>query len=288
MIKGALIGDPVAYSLSKWTHEKIFADLQVDASYTRVVVNEHNLEKTIKNFRDSEEYAWVAVTMPCKEKILPYLDEISEEADQVGAVNTVIINKGSWKGYNFDGIGAVNAIEKKRSLNGQHVCVLGAGATGKAVAFAAKQKGARVSLWNRHLNKGREVARLLGVDHVKNIPDDVSIFVNATPLGMMPHVNTIPIDAAYIKKGMVVLDVVMNPLETAWMYLAKQRGATVISGSAMFAELTYLQFSHVFTNFFCKRTCVEKIYQYIPQGGYVYGARHYHTNKKRLLHTGGS
>ena len=192
-------------------------------------------------------FAGVNVTYPCKEAVLPLLDEVSEEARQIGAVNTVTIDRdGRTRGYNTDSIGFRRSIEEtfgRKSIEGAPVLMVGAGGAGRAVAFALMALGARELLVADRVTAQAEgvadaVSRHFGRDRCRPVPEPAAIapsvagIVNATPVGMSGVPGTpMPVDG--IGPRHWVADVIYSPLETAFLKSAKSRGARTMGGAGM-------------------------------------------------------
>ncbi len=174
------------------------------------------------------------VTIPYKEAIIPLLDDINETAKQVGAVNVVKITEGKMKGYNTDVYGFEQLLN--RAINGKtvnHALVLGTGGASKAVQFVLKQKGIPYSTVSRSAEKGDYTYDTLSDEVMRQN----HLIINTTPLGMAPQVDTFP-DLHYqaLSRKHILIDLIYNPKETAFMELGKTWGAKVYNGMQMFEE----------------------------------------------------
>jgi shikimate dehydrogenase len=174
------------------------------------------------------------VTIPYKEAVISLLDEIDETAKQVGAVNVVKITEGKLKGYNTDVYGFDQLLN--RALNGKtinHALVLGTGGASKAVQYVLKQKGIPFSTVSRSAEKGDYTYDTLNDEVLRQI----HLIINTTPLGMAPQVDTFP-DLHYqaLSGKHILIDLIYNPKETAFMELGKTWGAKVYNGMQMFEE----------------------------------------------------
>lgn len=192
-------------------------------------------------------FAGVNITYPCKEAVLPMLDEVSDEARQIGAVNTVTIGRdGRTKGYNTDSIGFRRSLEETfgaKSVEGAPVLMVGAGGAGRAVAFALMALGARELLIAdkapaQAAGVAEAVARHFGRDRCRIVAEpaaaagSVAGIVNATPVGMS-GVPGLPMPVDGIGAKHWVADVIYSPLETAFLKSAKTRGARTMGGAGM-------------------------------------------------------
>ena len=187
------------------------------------------------------------VTYPCKEIVLPLLDEVSEEARQIGAVNTVTIGKdGRTTGYNTDRIGFRRSLEEtfgRDAVEGKIVLMVGAGGAGRAVAFALSDLGVRELLIHDSRTAQAEavaeaITRHVGGGLARVVPDPAAVLgsvagvVNATPVGMT-GIPGVPFDVATLEANVWVADVIYSPLETELLKRAQARGARTMGGAGM-------------------------------------------------------
>ncbi|HLG26838.1 MAG TPA: shikimate dehydrogenase, partial [Paenisporosarcina sp.] len=120
----AVIGDPISHSMSPSMHSQWFSDLTIDATYIPVHVKKENLAEAVESLKSLGASGW-NVTIPHKEAILPLLDQIDSSAEQMGAVNTVVVEaNGTLTGYNTDGIGFVNSLEEAMGTNLKELSIL--------------------------------------------------------------------------------------------------------------------------------------------------------------------
>ena len=174
------------------------------------------------------------VTIPYKEAIIPLLDEIDPTAKEVGAVNVVTIQNGRLKGYNTDVYGFSQLLE--RALKGkevEHALVLGTGGASKAVRYVLKQKNIPFSTVSRSPEKGDYTYETL----TDEILRQNHLIINTTPLGMAPKFDDFP-DLHYqaLSNKHIIIDLIYNPKETAFMELGRTWGAKVYNGWQMFEE----------------------------------------------------
>ena len=174
------------------------------------------------------------VTIPYKEAIIPILNEMDSVAKEVGAVNVVKITNGKLKGYNTDVYGFEQLLN--RAINGKetdHALILGTGGASKAVQYVLKKKGIPFSMVSREAEKGDYTYDTL-TDEVLH---QNHLIINTTPLGMAPQVDGFP-DIHYqaLNKKHILIDLIYNPKETAFMELGKTWGAKVYGGMQMFEE----------------------------------------------------
>ncbi len=196
----------------------------------------------------------VSVTMPHKQEILAHLEHTDPLSQKIGAVNTVLRapgpdgQPGKLYGFNTDVSGIIAPLEKRMSLAGAKVLVLGAGGTGRAAVFGLRDKGADVFILNRTPETAAKLAKQSGAKVIKReaIPKtSFDIIVNSTPVGMAGNkaaqiLTAADFDAAL--KAKLVFDLVYNPADTPLIRLARQRGINVITGVEMFVQQGARQF----------------------------------------------
>ncbi len=242
MKKGLLIGNPVDKSVSHITHNEIFKILKIDAVYDKKVICIERLDEEVAHLKKMD-YAYFAVTMPLKELIIPFLDE---RKDLIGSVNTIEVRDGKWIGYNFDGIGCLNAIENVEKVMGRRVLVLGAGGAAKSAIFEAKKRGAEVFVYNRTRDRAEKVAEQFDVQILLEIRTTFDIIIQATSIGMLT--TELPIDMKWVTNKTLVMEMVYNPIHTLFTQESLKKGAKIVLGYEMFAELSFAQFELIFGN----------------------------------------
>jgi shikimate dehydrogenase len=229
-----VFGNPVGHSLSPVMHNAAFRHLNVNAVYLAFGVED--IGSGIAAVR-SLHIRGVSITIPHKIDILPFLDGLDSLAERIGAVNTVVRKEGRLIGYNTDASGAVAALAEKTEIKGKHVAVIGAGGAARAVGFGVRSEGASVTIINRTHEKGKDLA-----DELNGLfcsPEDFEssafdILINTTSVGMAPHTDETPVPPQSLEKGMVVMDIVYNPLRTRLLREAAERGCILVDGLAMF------------------------------------------------------
>jgi len=237
-----ILGRPVAHSLSPAMHNAGFRHLGINAVYVAFPVTD--LAQAVAGLRGLA-IGGVSVTIPFKEEIIPLLDELDPRAAEIGAVNTVVNREGRLMGFNTDWLGALTALRAKTSLQGRHVLLLGAGGASRAIAYGILQEGGQVTLTDLNGPRAAAMAKDLGAeaiaaDALESCPAD--ILVNATPVGMAPDVEGIPIAPALLSRFQVVMDIVYQPLQTRLLREVQARGAAVIDGLQMLLHQGAAQF----------------------------------------------
>ena len=237
-----ILGRPVTHSLSPAMHNAAFRELGLNAVYVAFPVTD--LAQAVAGLRGLD-LRGVSVTIPFKEEIIPLIDALDPQAARIGAVNTVVNRDGRLVGYNTDWLGALQALQAKTKLAGEHVLLLGAGGASRAIAFGILQEGGRVTPTDVDVPKAAALARDL---RVEAIPLDAldqcpaTILVNATPVGMEPKIDDIPIDPNRLGRYRLVMDIVYQPLETRLLREAQARGAATIDGLQMLIHQATAQF----------------------------------------------
>jgi shikimate dehydrogenase len=237
-----ILGRPVTHSLSPAMHNAAYGHLGINAVYAAFPVAD--LARAVAGLRGLG-IGGVSVTIPFKEEIIPFLDDLDPQAARIGAVNTVVNRDGHLTGSNTDWLGAVAALEAKIDLQGRRVLILGAGGASRAIAFGIFQQGGRVALTDIDTGRAAAMVRDLGgeaipMDAMADCP--ATVLVNATPVGMVPDIDGIPIDPDLLGRFEVVMDIVYQPLTTRLLKEAAARGAATIDGLQMLIHQGAAQF----------------------------------------------
>lgn len=251
-----VFGDPVDDNPTGVVEEAAFAAKGLNYRYLTIKVQPEDLETAMAAVRVFGMRG-INLTMPHKVKVLAYLDELSEAASIIGAVNTVIHRDGRLYGENTDGKGFVTALKNEgMSLEGKRVTVLGAGGAARAISVECALNGAEhIAIVNRNAERGGELAALLNEktdcraeflpwEKGIKIPEDTEILINGTSAGFSPNVNDRPdIDYSSVTEKMCVCDVVFNPVETVFLKEAAKRGAKTVTGLGMLVQQAALNFT---------------------------------------------
>ncbi len=246
----ALIGNPVDTSKGYIVHNAVFKALGAQAVYVKARVNPSELASFLERVNELKWHGF-SVTMPLKEAIIPLLDVVDPAAAAAGAVNTVVRDERGLVGYNFDGVGAIDAIEAKLSggINGKRVIVIGAGGAAKAIVYEAKQRGADVLVVNRSLERAEALAIRLGVyaKPFESLPDILQsgpdVVIQATSVGMAPNGNATLVNPNDLQSNTLVFDVIATPIMTRLLLEAQQKGCVVVTGAEMWVRQAEMQLS---------------------------------------------
>ena len=239
----AVLGQSLPHTWSPYIHNSLFDAAGLDAVYLPVTVPPERLGSVTDVFRSC--FSGFNVTIPYKEKILPFLDDVDEAARVCGAVNTVEIRNGRMIGHITDGLGMLRAIEEKGVETHQaDVLILGGGGAARVAGYAFLSRGGRVTFAVRDAQKGNALVhalaqtqqdglRRLSVRPLADCAEAHDILINCTPVGMYPHVDACPVSADAIARCRAVFDAVYNPRETRLLALARQNGLPAIEGLGM-------------------------------------------------------
>ena len=245
----AIIGDPVAQSLSPAMHNAVFHQRKLDWTYVAMEVHEDALTGVLQTLGGKSINAF-SVTMPHKEKVFEMLSTASndlgavdESAKAAQSVNTIAISNGRMIGSNTDGDGCCNAIEQSGvGIAGSRVVVVGAGGTARAIVATLARRGASdIAVINRTESRAQDVIASVAVARIGNVDDiaTANILINATSVGMGSQETSV--DAAQLHSSLVVLDAVYHPLETTLLRDAKRAGAKTVDGLWMLVHQGALQ-----------------------------------------------
>ena len=233
MKKYGLLGYPLGHSFSRNYFNQKFEAERIDAEYLNFEIPEI---KEIKNvIKENPELNGLNVTIPYKEQVIPYLDDLDEDARLIGAVNVIKFSKGLFgkvklKGYNSDIIGFKQSIEPLLKEHHHKALILGTGGASKAVFQGLKQLGVASTFVSR---KAKEYC-ITYEEITPKVMEQYTVIVNTTPLGMYPNVNACP-DIPYdlLTSDHLLYDLLYNPDETLFMRKGKEKGAVVKNGLEM-------------------------------------------------------
>jgi 3-dehydroquinate dehydratase/shikimate dehydrogenase len=235
-------GNPIAHSLSPLMQNTAFRREAVNAVLLPLKVRV--LDDLLTLARELP-LAGVAVTMPLKQEVLPYLANMDPLTARIGACNTLRVGADrKLVGFNTDAAGVVRPLEKRLSLQGARIAVLGAGGAARAAVFGLVDRGAEVFIVNRTHETAvalAKAAKAKALKHELFARARFDVLINATPCGMAGSKQALPIAENELNAGLV-FDLVYNPLETPLLKLAKERGIPVVSGVEMFVQQGARQF----------------------------------------------
>lgn len=236
-----VIGNPIAHSLSPLLHNTGFAERRMDTVYLPFLVTEmEDFLGALPKLR----IRGFSVTLPHKETILKHLAECDPLAAEIGAVNTVAVRRdGSLHGYNTDYLGVLHALQRKLSISGSRVLILGAGGAARAAAFALARAGAGVAICARREHAARTLARAVAGEALPRRAlrtERFDAILNATPIGMHPQSGVSPLSPRELNCHLV-MDLIYRPQRTKFLKLAASRGIKVVPGVEMFFAQGFAQ-----------------------------------------------
>jgi len=263
-IRLAVIGDPIAHSLSPPMQNAALQDRQIDLQYTRLHIKPEDLDQAVALIREND-FLGVNVTLPHKQRAFELMDECDQQATDVGAVNTVAIRDKNLIGFNTDGVGFARAIREEFSidLKDLRVLIVGAGGVARAIAFECGKQGCeRLVIANRTGDRAADlvrelqkffvgpkvlgpVARLqaigLSESELRGQIPHTDLVINATSLGL-ERSDRLPIGTHLLEPHLMVYDTVYSPRRTPLLLAAEQTGARVANGLSMLLHQGALSF----------------------------------------------
>ena len=237
MKKFAVIGNPIGHSLSPHLHNYVYNSLGIEANYEKLKIQINEIPSIIDDLRNGV-LSGINVTIPHKENIMQYLDDINPRAKSIGAVNIVMKNENKLFGNNTDWFGFTMSLKKNEiDVSGKEVIALGAGGAAKSILFALKQSGVKkIILLNRTLQKAEELQDEIvfpnSLDYSVQMIKNNSIIINTTPIGMLSE--QCPIDLGLLHKNQTIIDVIYTPFQTALIKFGNKIGAKTLNGLDMF------------------------------------------------------
>jgi shikimate dehydrogenase len=245
----ALVGDPVAHSVSPAMHNAAFQAVGLNYVYLSFQVPPAALSQAITVIR-GPVFRGANITIPHKTAVLPLLDDIDPHARRIGAVNTIVNDNGKLTGHNTDAQGFLAALRSSGfEPKGEKVAVLGSGGAARAIVFALRDAEATVAIVNRSPEAAISLAQETGASAfelsdagLRSAMEGASLFVNATNVGMSPDVNSSPLPAHFLTPGLVVFDTVYRPRQTRLLKEAEASGCKPIGGLEMLVEQGALAF----------------------------------------------
>ncbi|MGX6961396.1 shikimate dehydrogenase [Vagococcus xieshaowenii] len=244
----AVIANPIKHSLSPFIHNLAFEQTGEDGVYLAFEINETSFEGSLQTIRQWYMYG-ANLSMPYKQLALPYMDQLSEEVEFLGALNTIVNRNGQLTGYNTDGIGFIESLKYKQiKLRNQRVFILGAGGAAMAIIYALAKEGvATLTVAKRQnetfefvKNKLHEISHKTGMtielvtfDEKALISrcETATMIVNTTNVGMIQSESLLRKE--WLSDNQLVVDIIYQPLETQLLIEAKEKGCQTMNGIGM-------------------------------------------------------
>jgi shikimate dehydrogenase len=233
-----IFGYPVEHTLSPAMHNAAFKALNLNYCYVPFLVHPDHLEDAVKAVK-ALNLRGVNITIPHKEKVIPLLDEISEEASFMGAVNTIVNSAGKLIGYNTDGKGFMQSLaESGISVKDKNILITGTGGASRAISYYLSQEAKALYIIGRTKEKMDRLVNDLKASGRNNIAviedlyviDGFHIIINATPLGLKEE-DPLPFDTSLLKEGQIVCDLIYK--KTRLLKEASKKGCLTVDGTGM-------------------------------------------------------
>ena len=245
MKKFLVIGNPIEHSLSPELHNYWIKNNGIDAIYEKQKLNENELEQIISKVKD-KKINGVNVTVPFKKKVIPYLDELSFEAQSTQSVNTIYLKDNKVVGHNTDIFGFETSIKKSDyNLNNKEVLILGAGGVVPSIIFALiKMKVSKIKICNRTKEKAENLKKFYkNLEIIKwGEVSNFDMIINATSLGLKKEDN-LNFDFSSISENKFFYDVIYNPGETNFLKTGRKLGSKTLNGKLMFVYQAFSAFT---------------------------------------------
>ncbi len=229
-----LLGRKLGHSFSKEYFTDKFAKLNLNDSYVNIELDD--VSEIVSFVKENKDLKGFNVTVPYKEAIIPYLDDIDNVAKEVGAVNTVkVCNNGMLKGFNTDVIGFEKLLESTRLQDYKTTSLIfGSGGASKAVQYVLRKNNIPFKIVSRNVDLGIKIS----YDEINSTGFSLySLVINTTPVGMFPNVNEyLELPYSTITSQNIFIDLIYNPAETLFLEKARLKGAAVFNGLTMLYE----------------------------------------------------
>ena len=227
-----LVGKGIGYSFSKTYFQKKFIENKSFTNYNYKNFDIENISE-IEEIFEIKNLAGLNITIPYKEKVIPYLNELTATAQQIGAVNTVVFKNKKTVGHNTDIVGFENALKLFIGTSSKKALVLGTGGASKAVKFVLKKNKIDLITVSRNPKKNEMNYDDINQKMINNYP----LIINCTPLGTKPKIEEAPnIPYNYIGPENYLFDLIYNPIETKFMRIGLEKGAKVCNGYHMLIQ----------------------------------------------------
>ncbi len=246
MKRFAVIGNPIAHSLSPRLHNYIFQQLGINAKYSAIQCTQEKLPDFINQLCNSQLNG-LNVTLPLKQAVLPLLDVVDEHSKAIGAVNCIKVKNGKLIGHNTDWIGFIQALQNaKIEISGGTCLIIGAGGVARSVAYAVALCNVnKMFIINRSAERANELIKQLKThffdteikiakwNEIDKHELHQALIVNCTSVGMAPNVEDYPVLKKYLLPSQTIIDVIYSPFQTKLYQVGQSMGAKTLSGLPM-------------------------------------------------------
>ncbi len=250
-----VIGYPIEHSMSPIMHNTAIRELNLNYIYLAFNIFPGNLNLAVDGIR-TFDFKGINVTLPFKQKIIKYLDEVDPVAQEIGAVNTIKNDEGYLNSRNTDAEGAMKTLlNAGYKVSGKNILLLGAGGAARALTFIMARDSNNIVIANRTEKRSdllaNEIKKKFGINIegknnsirvLKEESKKADILINTTPVGMYPNINKSPIPAEFLHEDLLVFDIVYNPLKTKLIKDATEKGCSTLGGLDMLVNQGALSF----------------------------------------------
>ncbi len=273
----AIIGNPLRHSLSPVMYNQLFQQRKMNYIYLPFETRADELEKVVKSLK-TLNFLGFNVTIPYKQMVIPFLDQLSEEARACQAVNLVKNEAGLLKGYNTDGQGFVKGLIQSGVNPRGRVIFIGAGGAARSIAYEMARAGMiRADFMDLDYQQAQKMAEfitsqtgrqafpaLMNQSVFKQLGPDADIVINCSPVGMFPIINASPLeDLAGIRKETIICDIIYNPRKTKLLKMAEANGLQTVGGLPMFINQALLTLEILLPESFDAAELEEVVAHYI-------------------------
>lgn len=231
MNRFGLLGRNISYSFSQGYFTKKFKDLGLkDHSYENFDIQ--NMDE-FKNVLAQDNLKGLNVTIPYKQDVIPFLDELDEKAAKIGAVNTIQFSEKGLKGFNTDAYGFQKSLEPFLKPHHKNALILGTGGASKAVRFVLDELG----IANTYVSRSKKEGQYTYEELDQSILEKNTLIINCTPLGTYPNIEDKPaLPYQYIGADHLLYDLIYNPKKTSFLAMGEANGATICNGLRMLEQ----------------------------------------------------
>lgn len=240
----AVIGDPIQHSMSPVMHNDLFQFYGLDAEMKKIHIKKDQFESGISKLREMN-ISGFNVTVPHKQAIIPFLDELDPLSKAIGAVNTVVCEDGKWIGYNTDGEGYVKGLLRLiPDIKQRKTLIIGSGGAARGIYFTLANYGVQqIDICNRTISNAEALKGscpypvktiIMDTELAEKTLGEYGLIIQTTSIGMSPKIEASPIQMTNLLEGALVSDIIYNPLETKILMDAKAKGAITQNGLDMF------------------------------------------------------
>lgn len=273
----AIIGNPLGHSLSPLMYNRLFSRRALNCVYLPFETDSEELEQVLNSLK-TLNFTGFNVTIPFKQKVIPFMDELSDEARACQAVNLVKKQGAILKGYNTDGQGFVRGLQEAGISPGGRVIFIGAGGAARAIAYQMGRVGMeRADFLDLDYGQAQMMAEFIACesglpasaalmtrDNFIDIAPRADLLINCSPVGMWPKVDASPLESLEgLKQDAVVCDIIYNPRPTRLLKMAQSRGMKTVDGLPMFINQALLTLEILLEQSFSPKEMEEVIAPYV-------------------------